>query len=217
MASDIFIAVQDSGTDYAPLVRGLLDVGMNPNWHRGHWSTTALFTDAVESGEPDIVRLLLEKGVDVDTMEDEDMKPNLDLVGTASQGAEVRKIILEWEMRKAAEAEERNKRGTRSAKLHFAAFEGRAQDIRRLVIEEGANPNVMSSAEEFKIAKKEMGSPLHFAVEAKQMDAVGQLLDLGADPKARDAKGRSVLERSAVVDGNIWRELRGLKAFEDQN
>ena len=210
--------MQDS-PDYLSLVKGLLAAGMDPNWQRPNWSCVPLLTDAVETGNAELVKVLLEKGSEVESIP-EGERAGLRGVG-GGEGGEVRRVVLGWELKRAVEAEAegegegsggmKGKGG--SVKLHAAAFEGDVEEVVRLV-KEGADVNAMAPAGKFKMAKTEVGMPLHYAVEARKMDCVRALLDAGARPEALDGEGRSVLERSKVVDGSVWEDLMGLKDFQ---
>ena len=121
----------------------------------------------------------------------------------------VREWVIRWELKKAVEAEKKGggRKGRESVKLHLAAFEGNVEEGVRFVKEKGADLNAMAPKEKFKIAKPETGTLLHYAVETRKMNAIRALLDAGADPKARAGEGRSVLERSKLVDGSIWEDI----------
>ena len=86
MSCDIFAAIQDSD-DYFPLAKGLLDVGMNPNWHTPNWSCLPLLTDAVEDGRVDLVKLLLEAGTNVEKIEEQRERPDLMQVNVGEKEA----------------------------------------------------------------------------------------------------------------------------------
>ena len=72
--------------------------------------------------------------------------------------------------------------------LHYAAAEGRANDVTKLLAE-GANPN----------AQDDNGwSPLHFAAQVVSADIARALLAAGANPELRDFYGNTVLWRAVI-------------------
>lgn len=70
--------------------------------------------------------------------------------------------------------------------LHEAAFQGRVDEVRRL-LEAGADPHARSFTGE---------TPLHLAALAGRADVVRLLLDKGADPRADSSRG-TPLHRAA--------------------
>ncbi len=143
---------------------------------------------ACESGNIEIVRLVLNKGVD----------PNLDN-GTPLMRAiqyaplEVIQLLLE----KNAKVETKPK-GYNHTPLSWACYR-RRPDAARLLLEKGANPNVKATGLD---SDKTGKTPLMFAVEASKTDAgydlVKLLLRNKADVNMKNGDGNTALHLACI-------------------
>ena len=74
----------------------------------------------------------------------------------------------------------------RRSPLHYAAAEGQAAVVRRL-LSAGADPNRSDSAD---------WAPLHFAAQANSAESIAALIEAGAKVDARDEHGNTPLFRA---------------------
>ncbi len=124
---------------------------------------------AAEGGQIEIVRLLVEMGADLnDCSDDHEMGP----LGWACRGQHVRREVAEYLLTQGAVLD-----------IFSAIALGDAEAVKRLVAAEAdVLERKMSRNEHFR-------TPLHFAVDRRQLAIAKLLLEKGAAPSAGDALG----------------------------
>ena len=129
---------------------------------------------AVEEGEEDKVKLLLENGINIDIR-------GFDFTAlqmAVKQGKEdMARLLLE----EGADPEAKDDRDR--TVLHLAVQQGK-EDMARLLLEKGANPEAQDDYDR---------SVLHLAVQQGNEDMARLLLEEGADPEVQDDRGRTAL------------------------
>lgn len=142
-------------------------------------------TGAARKGHTEVVRLLLDKGAEVNKGRDHDG-------WTALRGAAQRghKDIVELLLDNGANVDERDE--TLWTALMGAAWEGRLE-IAKLLLDRGAGVNARNKGD---------GSPLMMAVTKGHTHVVQLLLEKGADPNARIKEGLTVLGLAEDTSGD---------------
>ncbi len=130
-------------------------------------SATALHW-AAESGHLDIVKMLVDLGADVNNRDDDH---NAGPLGWAVL-SDVQTEVAEFLISKGAEID-----------IFSAIALGRVDEVTALVHEDSELLRKQTSRNEFH------RTPLHFAVEKRQLGAAKALLEAGADPTLRDDNG----------------------------
>lgn len=167
---------------YAAAVRGdtqnaaaYLTRGANPNLRLA--CDMPLLNLVVTGGHAEVVRLMLEKGVDIEAA-----SPNTGfnplLVAAKDGDLVVARLLLEY----GASVDARVRSGT--AALGLAARQGNAEMV-RLLLSRGAPVNAFS---------KSGTTALMLAASCGHAEAIRALLDAGADAAVRNAKGVTALE-----------------------
>jgi ankyrin repeat protein len=149
------------------------------------FEATAQLMNAVQyDGSPEAVKLLLDKGANVNAKDNEGWHP---LQHAAKRGnLEIVKLLLE----KGADVNATN--GGGGTALVSAAYRGYT-DIAKLLVERGANVNTKEN---------DQTTPLMWAARAGQTNSVVLLLNNGADINATNWSGDTIL-MTAVGDGKI--------------
>ncbi|MBK6740953.1 MAG: ankyrin repeat domain-containing protein [Haliea sp.] len=88
------------------------------------------------------------------------------------------------------------------APLHYAAADGNAAEVSRLLAE-GASPNVQDD---------NGWTPAHFAAQAGSLECMSALLAAGADPALADSYGNTVLWRAVFASKGEGKLIRALRA-----
>ena len=160
----------------------LLDAGASP-----HGNNIRPMHSAIISHRVDIVRLLLDSGLDVN---DRDSKGYTSLHYAANRGkVEIVNILME----RGADVNAVNDYG--ETPLHCAASWQDQPGVIRLLVEHGARPNVRDQYGE---------TPLHRSIAEGYEENARLLLGLGADPEITDNKGRT--PRALAVE---YKEKKG--------
>jgi uncharacterized protein len=170
-ASDRIFAALDAGDDES--VRGLVESRPELAAARDEIGLSAVLR-AAYAGKQELVQVLL------------DANPALDVFDAAAVG---RTRGLEELL--AADAElARSWSPDGFTPLHLAAFFGQ-EDAVRLLLERGADANVVARHESLKV------TPLHSAAAGGHSSVVGLLLEAGADANARQEGGFTPLHSAA--------------------
>ncbi len=179
-------------------VQALLRTGTNPNRQNVRGATSLHL--AVAKGHLDSVSVLLEADADPNVQDGEDQTP-LHLAGL---GTPIFNALL------AAGADPDIVYASGNAPLHVAVSEGLVDTV-RVLLEAGTELNVQNGEGQTPLHLAELGSPifnallaagavyasgdapLHIAVSEGLVDAVGVLLEAGAEPNVQDGEGRTPL------------------------
>lgn len=160
------------GGALAGLPMRLLALGADPN-HRGSRGRTALHKAASAEG-PDVVRALLEAGADPQALTDDGSSP---LHAAAESGSPE---VIDLLIGAGVDPNARTREGDAPLHLHASARESDTALVSALV-RGGANLD----------ARNDLGqTPLHLARTRDNLELTHKLLELGADPEARDNAGR---------------------------
>lgn len=160
------------GGTLADLPMRLLALGADPNL-RDHRGRTALHKAAPVEG-PDVVRALLEAGADPQSLNDDGSSPLH--VAAESGSPEVASLLIGAGL----DPNVRTGEGDTPLHLHASARESDTALVSALV-RGGADLG----------ARNDLGqTPLHVARARGNLDVTRKLLELGADPEARDNAGR---------------------------
>lgn len=150
----------------------LLRLGFDVNL-RDHSDQASALHWAAQAGHLDVVKRLVDAGADI--MGDSDAH-GMGVTGWATNFREVRRDVAEYLMARGAEPS-----------IFTAIALGRADLVRNLVeSDRGSISLQMSRLEDYR-------TPLHFAVLRNWEDMVGLLLELGADPTAKNGRGYTAL------------------------
>jgi ankyrin repeat protein len=193
-------------------VKRLVEAGADVNAAR--WDGTTALMIASNSGNAEAVKLLLERGAQVNAAESR--KGQTALMWAASEGhSEVVQLLIKH----GADVKVVSKTGYTA--LTFAAVKNDAQSVSRLIAA-GADPNtklpdgssaliaaaafrsteaaiaLVEGGAEVKVADRRGNTPLHTAAQLGDFELVKKLLAKGADPNARNAKA---LMRGAPAAG----------------
>lgn len=155
---------------------------------------------AIERGHPEVVEVLLkDTHIDVNSRDDNDFRP-LDYVmvrlgqkykdETVKQAqdrirlqAGLAKLLIDH---KKIDLNAAQKYG--GAPLHYVAGAGNLE-LARLLLERGADANVMDHSRPLRRPLPSGNTPLHWAIKAGQTDMAKYLLEHGADPNAKNSQG----------------------------
>lgn len=163
-------------------IRRLLDEGVSPDDRTGSVGSYTPLMAAIEQHRQEAALLLLERGADPVAVSPDGYSP----------------IYLAVEADDTVLAEELIRRGASPtwrrpmpdwAPIHVAAGEGNAEMI-SLLVRAGAEPNEPDDEGE---------TPLLIALRSGYPDAARKLLDLGADPAARNGAGQTVLHAITML------------------
>ena len=138
---------------------------------------------------PDVARLLLEHGADINTRDNDGRTPlHVAAERTSSERVGVVRVLLEH----GANVGARDNRA--STPLHIAAEDGRVEVV-RMLLEHGANVD----------AEDDQGkTPLHAgAAEDGKVEVVRMLLEHGANVGAEDNQGKTPLHAGAAEYGTV--------------
>jgi ankyrin repeat protein len=173
---------QSGDADITQLVRLLLDNGADPHACDNNGNTPLHF--AASEGHLEVVRTLLERKADVDSLNGEGLAP----LQRASEGRregylDIMRLLLDHGANVNVHDNSRN------TPLHFAASRSHLE-VARMLLELKADVNALN---------KEGSTPLHQAFETwrKNPDIVRLLLDHGADANVHDKRGNTLLHFAA--------------------
>ncbi len=168
------IALETSNRE---LVVKLLDYGVNINERDGHGETPLMYLlghrDTREKTLP-LIRLLLQRGADVDKLEN--FWGETPLFPAVQSGfTEAVKLLLDMG------ANVKQITHTGESLLHVAAETHDAKTLKMLI----------AAGADLEARNKNRQTPLHIAAHKNKLDVVIALLDAGADPFAKDKSGKS--------------------------
>jgi len=195
-ADDLFEASDD-----LEAVQRLLAAGADPN-ARAKTETTPLMAAASGNGPVEVLDALIAKGADVNAMKSDGTTA---LTLACSYGGDLAKV------RRLLAAGADPNRGV-ALGPHALSFAVRTHDpeLVALLLDAGAKPD----APDLDVNDEPVEGlpPLAYAAEAGYADIVELLLAHGADPNARDTRGKTPLMWAAMVDTSDDRIVRMLLA-----
>jgi len=158
---------------------------------RGGQYTTAIHA-ALYKGHLSIARLLIEKGADVNSRDNDNLTP-LHIVAQRADASATKPdhsppLFM---------ASNNGRDNRTSTPLHLASVTG-SLDIVNLLIEYGADPNALDATQ---------SSPLHLALVNENLDVVRLLIEHGADVNVPNDKKRTPLHLAAVSGSSDVIEL----------
>jgi ankyrin repeat protein len=166
---DILTAAQNG---YIQKVKELLDKGIYVDTHYGYGRTALIY--ASEQGNEALVRLLLDRGADVNAKDG----GNVTALHKASYGhPSVVRLLLE----RGADINAEDK-GERRPLIN--AVKNGHDEVSKILIEKGANVNIKDS---------DGITPLEHAIEGNQESIVRLLLAKGADPETKNHIGKPLV------------------------
>jgi len=155
---------------YSRISEKLIEAGARIDSEDSSKNTPML--NAAERGHLDVVKLLIRKGANIKTVNTEDRDT---VASIAAKGNHIHVLEYLWKDHK------EDMLNMRQNTWHKAAQEGRIEVMEWLHQKPEFDINVKNS----------VGlTPLHFAYDENQFDAVNWLLSHGADPEVRDNKGK---------------------------
>ena len=171
-------------------VRRLLSIGLlDVNWvDRGYtyggmrFSSSTPLQEAVERGQREVVKVLLDNGADPDKA----LKSKIGDTPLTSASRSGYKDIIQLLLQKGADPNKANK--CRSTPLHYAIDSKLNESVVKLLLDGGADPNKSNSLGR---------TPLHWAAQNGHRNVARFLLDAGADLNKTDGDGKSPLHWAA--------------------
>ena len=204
-ATALHIAVDYEGVQLeagADILTALLEAGADVNAGAGDYGTPLLHVITgnrrvrTETINESAVAALLEAGADVDAADADGNTPLLASLNTERREAPLSDLAL----RLLALGADPNTRDDRGRTPLFAAAALKEPAVMRALLEAGADPLALTDtvlmtglvqAGADVNARNDMGeTPLHLARRRNRLPAIRMLLELGADPEARDNTGR---------------------------
>ncbi|KAN0137681.1 Ankyrin repeat-containing domain protein [Lactarius tabidus] len=211
-------ASQGQHLEYREVIRLLLDCDANVNMRDNNGNTTLHF--AASEGHLEVARMLLERGADVNSQNDEGLTP----LRRASQvQREGKSDIMQLLLDHGADANLYDKRG--NTPLHFAASEGHLEAARMLLRleadvdslnDKGLTPLQQASQGQRRghrdVVRLLLGhgaivnlydirrnTALHFTASEGHLEVARMLLERGADVNSQNDEGLTPLQRASQV------------------
>ena len=161
------------------------------------FESNTLLHDAIQTDNPEIVKILLKKGADVNSVNNYGDTPLHLAAFRINPNPNIVKLLLDA----GANYDAIENRLDRTA-LHFAASHGNTDTV-KLLLDAGADPN---------IEDKNLTTPLHIAASDGNTDTIRALLEKGADINALDYIDNTVLHLAARSGNN-----KAAKFFLEKN
>lgn len=166
-----------------PVWQTLIKNGFQVRGHHSEFIGDA-FSFAVHHGDVDIIRLLLENGVDPnEAWGYDDLEPSTWAVVGDHPSVEILRLMLEYGWRQ------------EESGSHIAAAEKGNMEALRLLVEHGVDLEQVEGwwFNSVVIERDERGTALYRAAYKGQEEAAAYLLSKGANVRFKDKKGRSIL------------------------
>ena len=180
-----------------PMYKGLLDAGLDVNADFHH-SGDAL-TRAVMKNDLELTSLVLSVGADLHSDRLWGYMYGPMAIGAQFASIDIYRLMISYGAAIKG-----------SLALHRACRAGRI-DLVQYLLDEGADVNEIPPSDHDLtfMTSYELGPPIHYAADHRQLEIIKFLLDHGADGTLRDSAGKTLMER-ARKDNADWKDLEVL-------
>lgn len=179
-----------NGAIYNDTIKLLLEKGVDPNAIDDYYDqltgNSALINAVRKDFDYDIIKLLIEKGGDVNYKNNNDSTPLIMLMDTGQDNVEIVNLLIE----KGADLDVKNEIGDTA--LIFATMNGLTKTV-KILIENGADVNASNYAGD---------TPLLYAVSTLPLELIKLLIEKGADVNAENENKQTVLFLATSNDIN---------------
>ena len=191
---NVLYAAVTSGA--AKVVKALLDAGINPNTDYGHQGDALFY--AVRKKHKEVAEVILDAGYQLNDVSKAWAGTISPLAAAAFVDTDLPTMTATLLAHGAVIQQ--------TLALHTAARAGHL-NVMTFLLDKGADINEIPEVDDRTYGcEDELGTPLHYAVDGRQLDAVKILLGRGADASIVDRKGRTVLQRAQ--EKGSWLALR---------
>ena len=193
---NVLYAAVTSGS--AKVVKALLDAGINPNTDYGYQGDPFIY--AVRQKHKEVAEVILDAGYRLNDLSKAWAGTISPLAAAALVDTDLPTMTATLLAHGAVIQQ--------TLALHTAARAGHL-NVMTFLLDKGADINEIPEVDDRTYGcEDELGTPLHYAVDEKQLDAVKVLLARGADASIVDRKGRTVLQRAQ--EKGLWPALTGV-------
>ena len=183
-ADNVLNAAVTSGA--AKVVKTLLDAGLNPNTDYGYQGDALIY--AVRQKHREVAEVILDAGYQLNDLSKAWAGTVSPLAAAALADTDLPDMTATLLAHGAIVQQ--------TLALHTAARAGHL-NVMTFLLDKGADINEVPEVDDRTYGcEDELGTPLHYAVDEKRLDAVKILLGRGADSSIVDRKGRTVLQRA---------------------